>query len=327
MHGRMSDLFALARALLSGAALALVLAGCSAREPQGSGGLTSSPTALVSPAGGTVDNLYFAVTGDTRPANENDTAGYPSAVVETIFTDIAALRPTPSFVVSTGDYQFAGRRSPESAAQIGLYLKARARYPGVQFPAMGNHECTGATASNCGLWNKDGVTGNYAAFVGMMLGPIHQTLPYYAIHLDGGGGARGDAWTAKLVFVAANAWDNTQRAWLATALAVPTTYTFVIRHEPTEADTAPGTTPSEALILAYPLTLEICGHSHTHGHVGNRVIIGNGGAPLSGAGDYGFGVVQRRGDGAIVVDAIDYRTGSTDAAFHFVVTSEGALVD
>ena len=132
-------------------------------------------------------------------------------------------------------------------------MQARAKFPGPLLPAMGNHECTGATASNCGLGNKDGFPANYSAFLEEMLRPIHQALPYYVARI-----AAADAsWSAKLVFIAANAWDSTQARWLEAALSVPTTYTFVVRHEPNEARSAPGTVPSEAIVVQHPLTLEI----------------------------------------------------------------------
>ena len=222
-------------------------------------------------------------------------------------------------MVSTGDYQFASTTGTQSAPQLDLYLAARARYPGVQFPAMGNHECTGYTTSNCGSGNSDGITPNYTNFLSMLLGPINQTTPYYVIKVN----AADSSWTSKFVFVAANAWDSTQQSWLQTTLAEATTYTFVMRHEANEASTAPGTTPSESIITQYPLTLEICGHTHTYSHSGNRIVMGNGGAPLTGSGDYGYGVVAQRSDGAIVVDEYDYQTNQPDSSFHFVVTPSG----
>jgi hypothetical protein len=154
-----------------------------------------------------------------------------------------------------------------------------------------------------------------------MLAPIQQTKPYFTIKVDAADGS----WTSKFVFVAANAWDATQAAWLPTAMAETTTYTFVIRHEATDANTAPGVTPSEAIIAMYPVTVEICGHVHDYSHTGNRVVLGNGGAPLDGSGDYGYGTFKQREDGAIVVDEIDYMTGATDPTFHFVVTPAGQI--
>jgi len=295
----------------------------------GTGSGTFPPiTGTVGTTGGTVSALLFAIVGDTRPANVDDTGGYPSTIIDTIFKDIAARSPQPSFVVSTGDYQFstappASGMASTSAPQLALYMAARASFPGPQFPAMGNHECNGYTASNCGAGNTDGVTDNYTNFLATMLGPLGQAKPYYAIDIA----APDDTWTSKFVFIAANAWDSAQSSWLDTTLAVSTTYTFVIRHEATEANTAPGVSPSDAIIEKYPLTLEICGHTHDYSKSGNKIVMGNGGAPLTGSGDYGYGVVAQRSDGAIVVDEYDYMTNAAVASFHFAVTPTGTLTE
>src|SRR5262249_1460935 len=37
--------------------------------------------------GGTLPQLHFAVVGDTRPPNKDDTAGYPTAIITQIFED------------------------------------------------------------------------------------------------------------------------------------------------------------------------------------------------------------------------------------------------
>jgi hypothetical protein len=265
--------------------------------------------------------LYFAVVGDTRPASEDDTAGYPTAIITQIYSHIDALSPRPSFAVSTGDYQFAAPAGAEGATQLDLYLGARAKYSGTVFPAMGNHECTGFTASNCGAGNADGVTNNYTSFLTKLLAPINQTNPYFEIDVN----AADSSWTSKLLFVAANAWTQTQADWLDHALSRQTTYTFVLRHEPAAANTAPGVTPSENILGNHPYTLAIVGHTHTYERPGPReVIVGNGGAPLSGGKNYGFGMVSQRDDGAIAVDMIDWSSGLADASFHFAVKADGS---
>jgi len=292
----------------------------------GSAGGNDAAPPGVGLTGGTVSHLYFASTGDTRPilpaTDLDQTLDYPTAIIDQIFTDMAMLSPQPSFVVTTGDYQYAGMTSA-SAAQVGLYMQARAKFPGPVFYGMGNHECSplGLTTSNCGEGNADGLTGNYTTYVSTMLAQIQQTKPYYTIKIN----ATDGSWTSKFVFVAPNAWDATQQSWLTTAMAEATTYTFVVRHEPTDSNTAPGVTPSETIIAQYPITLEICGHTHDYSHTGNRVVLGNGGAPLTGGGDYGYGTFLQRSDGAIVVDEVDYKTGGTDPSFHFVVTPTGQL--
>ena len=266
--------------------------------------------------GGTASRLYFAVVGDTRPVGRDDVAGYPSGVIGMIYGRIAALDPAPAFVVSTGDYLFASERGSSAQDQVALYASARALYPGPLFPAMGNHECTGATASNCGDGNPDGMTDPLRAFEQGLLAPIGQKEPYYEVDVEETGGG----WSAKLVVVAANAWSAAQASWFETALSRPTTYTFVVRHEPAYATTAPGVAPSEAILARHPYTLVICGHKHSYERSSEReVIVGNGGAPLTGSKSYGFAVVDQAPDGMLAVDMVDYATGRTDPDFHFIV--------
>ena len=280
-----------------------------------------APTGSVGPTGGTVSRLYFAVVGDTRPPDEDETASYPTAIITQIFQDLQALSPSPTFGVSTGDYQYANPTGTQGAAQIDLYLGARANYSGTMFPTMGNHECTGATASNCGTGNSDGLTNNYNSYVSKLLAPIDQTSPYYEIDV----GATDGSWTAKFLFVAANAWTQTQADWLQQAMGRSTTYTFLIRHEAASASTAPGVNPAENIMAKLPYTLSIVGHTHAYQHSGPReVIIGNGGAPLSGTGDYGFGMISQQADGTIAVDMIDYTSGLSDSSFHFAVNPDGS---
>ncbi len=281
-----------------------------------------TPSGSLGPAGGSLTKLVFACVGDTRPPDQDDTAGYPTDVITQIFAGIQATQPRPSFVIATGDYVFASNRPDTQAGpQLDMYLQARARFSGVLFPAMGNHECTGATSSNCGPGAENGITANYAAFVQTLLSPIQKNEPYYVVAIA----ATDRTWTAKVVFVAANAWSAAQETWLDSALSQPTTYTFVVRHEPASANTAPGVTPSEAIMARHPYTLAIVGHSHTYRHPASNwreVLIGNGGAPLT-ARDFGFGLFNQRSDGAIVVDMMNWQTGQADPAFHFVVHPDG----
>ena len=275
--------------------------------------------ATIGPNGGTESTLYFAIIGDTRPAVIDDTKAYPTAVITKIFADVNALLPMPPFVVTTGDYMFASTSGSQSAAQLSLYTAARKGYSGYDFPAMGNHECTGATASNCGSGSTDGVTTNMTNFMSSLLAPISKTSPYYVINVA----STTNAWTAKFVFVAANAWDSTQASWFDTALSTSTTYTFVIRHESATASTAPGVSPSEAIMKKHPYTMSIVGHAHTYSHPRtNEVLFGNGGAPLA-SGSYGYGLVTQRSDGAIQVDAVDYQSGAPDTSFRFALHADG----
>jgi hypothetical protein len=260
------------------------------------------------------------VIGDTRPPAINDTSGYPTAVITKIFQDINALSPMPPFTVTTGDYMFASATSSNASPQLDMYLAARANYAGADFPTMGNHECTGAVTSNCGSSGTNGMTNNYQAFMSKMLGPLGKQTPYYRIDIN----ATDSSWTAKFLFVAANAWDSAQQTWLDQQMSQSTTYTFIVRHEP-KAASSPGTGPSETVMASHPYTLALVGHTHTYGKTGTKqVTIGNGGAPLTGSGNYGFALIKQRADKSITVDMIDYSTGQADSSFHFAVNPDGS---
>jgi hypothetical protein len=260
----------------------------------------------IGPTGGTLATLSFAIVGDVRPANSDDTAGYPSAIITRIFDDLEAESPRPALAISTGDYMFASTFGSQASPQLDKYLAARAHFSNIEFPAMGNHECTGATASECGPGNPDGTTTNYSAFAAKMLAPLGLTDPWYVVHVNAADGS----WTAKFVFIAANYWNSTQSAWLESALSEATTYTFVIRHEGTSATTTPGMQASQTIIDAHPYTLLIVGHTHTLAHYTStrELIVGNGGAPLTSGTNYGYVVATERADHAIVFTAYDYMT-------------------
>jgi hypothetical protein len=248
--------------------------------------LDAPATSGAGAGGGTIDELRFAIVGDTRPANLDDTAHYPSDIVRQIWSDVDAEQPRPLFTVTTGDYMFASITTHEQDAQLDLYLAARAAYHGMVYPALGNHECTGYTNSNCGPGGVSGAPPNYISFLTRMIQPIGERRPYYIERFAASDGS----WTAKFVFVAGNAWSNDQGTWLERALLEPTTYTFVVRHEPHDATTAPGVTPSDAILAKHPLTLLITGHSHTYrfNPADHEIIVGNGGAPLSSGSNYGY---------------------------------------
>jgi len=265
------------------------------------------------PGGGLLPALAFAVVGDTRPANLDDTAGYPTDIIRELWREVAGEQPRPLFAVTTGDYIFASTSGAEVDPQYDLYLAARGEYDGIVYPAMGNHECNGYTASNCGPGGTTGSPPNYTKFITRFLSPIGEARPYYIERFAASDGS----WSAKLVFVAANAWTAAQAAWLDTVLGEPTTYTFVVRHEQHDADTAPGVGPSATILAKHPLTMLIVGHSHTYRHVPayREIIVGNGGAPLTSAVNYGYVLVTRQPDGTIAVSSREYMTRAEIDAF------------
>jgi len=240
----------------------------------------------------------------------------------------------------------AGSSSAGSAVpQYDDYMAARAKFAGKFLPTMGNHECNGFTDSNCPVGSFTGMTQDY---VNTILSPsTAQTSPYFsALYL-----ANDGSWSAKLLFIAANAWSTAQQTWLQSTLAVRTTYTFIVRHEPANANTAPGVTPSESQISAAfnagNITLSLTGHTHLIQLPGGtqpygdsfgstkayETIIGCGGAPLDGGPAYGYAVATRRAsDGAIVTQAYQSADASAnaivpnaaDANFRFAVNANGS---
>ena len=256
--------------------------------------------------GGTLDELRFAVVGDTRPVNLDDTANYPTAIIRQIWTDVEAEVPHAAFAVSTGDYIFASTGGHEQDPQLDLYLAARMAFHGVVYAAMGNHECNGYTSSNCGPGNSEGQPANFVSFMAKLVAPLDEPLPYFVERFA----AADRSWSAKLVVIAANAWDPAQDAWLERALSEPSTYTFVLRHEGHDATTAPGTLPSTIILARHAVTLLIVGHTHAYRHYAayREIVVGNGGAPLTSSTNYGYVIVARNPDGTIGVTSREYMT-------------------
>jgi hypothetical protein len=264
----------------------------------------------------------FAVVGDTRPPSPDDTANYPTAIITKIYQDLEAENPKPAFVVGTGDYQFASTYGSEQQPQLLKYMAARAAFSGEFYPAMGNHECTGATASNCGAGASDGITKNMTDFISTMLQPISMTEPYYTQTFHSTDGS----WSAKFVFVACNAWNSTQASWLDQQLAVSSTYTFVVRHESVSAVSQTPCSQSQTIIDAHPLTLLVVGHTHEYRHESydKEIIVGNGGAPLTSGTNYGYVIVERNSTGTLKVTAYDYMTHAVLDTFQIQASGAGA---
>ena len=288
-------------------ALALCLASCAnsnGTEDDGVGSDDSGAPRNTSQPVPALGGFTFAVVGDTRPPSIDDTSGYPSAIINKIYQDVEAESPKPQFVIGTGDYQYASTKKSEQQPQLDDYMTARAAFSGPFYPAMGNHECTGYTSSNCGTGNTDGVTKNMTAFITTMLAPIGQTKPYYTETMQ----ASDSSWTAKVVLIACNAWDSTQSSWLSAQLAMPTTYTFVVRHESAADMSDTKCSASQTIVAAHPLTLLIVGHTHEYAHVPSKkeIINGIGGAPLTSGTNYGYTIIGRTTFGTLIVTTYDY---------------------
>jgi hypothetical protein len=286
--------------------------------PTGSTG-TPAPTGVPGPTGtpgpigiygGTSTTLHFAIIGDTRPPVIDDTSAYPSAIITKIYQDIQA--ENPDFALTTGDYIFSKPAGTTSGPQFDMYLSARSHFSGTVFFTMGNHECTGSATSLCGPGLIDGETNNFINFKAKLLSTIARTDPYYDVRINAADGT----WSAKFVFVAANAWSTAQAAWMTKAMAVPSTYTFVVRHESMTV-TGSGVSGSNAIMAQYPYTTLLAGHTHTFKYDTSHreIITGIGGAPLVDAVNYGYVVGERRTDGAIAFKLIDYSTRAVVQSF------------
>src|SRR5262249_7282112 len=136
--------------------------------------------------------------------------------------------------------------------------------------------------------------------------------------------ASDGSWTAKLVFVACNAWSTAQSSWLDEELKQATTYTFVVRHEGVFSLSATPCQASQAIIDAHPVTLLVVGHTHTYAHYASdkEIIVGNGGAPLTTGMNYGYAIVARNANGTVTVTAYDY--ASHAVLDTFTVQASGA---
>jgi hypothetical protein len=276
----------------------------------GGGGTPTPPTSYtgsIGANGGSVSHLYFAVVGDTRPANIDGTNNYPTSIITKIYADLAAMNPQPQFVVTTGDYMFASASGSQGQIQMGYYVNAAKQFTtGPIFAAMGNHECTGATNSNC----AGSPTNNMNAYMAALVTPLGKTVPYYTVPINDTNGL----WTAKIIIAACNAWDSTQKSWLQGELAKSTTYTFVVRHEPSGTSGPPCVSEMDAMMQSATYDLFIVGHSHTFSHSQKQVIIGNGGAPITGSVDYGYATIEQQTSG-FVVTQYDYMTAMPVSTF------------
>ena len=264
--------------------------------------------------GGTVSRLYFAVLGDSRPALEDDTDHYPTETVRQIYSDVETLSPRPQFAVVTGDYVYASPQSDEATKQMNMYLSGRAAFSNPVFFSMGNHECTGPTTSNCGFGGNDLVSKNYTAFLDTMLAPLGQSKAYYMIRVNGTDGT----WTSKVVVAAPNAWSVEQERWFQNVMAIPTTYTFVVRHEPTGARNAPtGVQRMDSILARTPCTLLLEGHEHEYEHsvMTKELIMGLGGAPPSSIYDFGYVIIEQDAAGDLLVSEYDCKTRKLNDAF------------
>jgi len=261
----------------------------------------------VGPNGGTVDRLYFAFTGDTRP--DSCTGSYPQTVINNIYTQMK--QQGVQFAIDQGDHMFNCGYSSSAytgaAAQMQDYINAANLFGKTVFMTMGNHECSGEASSLCTLASY-GANPNYTAFMDA-LKPI-ASKPYYRFDVQTS--------TGKAVFlvVADDVWDSAEQSWLTQQLTdadANAKYTFVTKHHPDGNTDHPEFQQIYDLVRQHKYTLFLTGHSHLFKRQYNdprAMVIGCGGAPLAGGTFFGFGTALQGTDDKIYVNIYDQSTGN-----------------
>ena len=250
----------------------------------------------VGPTGGTVDRLFFAFTGDTRPSNADDTANYPIATVNNIFARVAAA--DVEFAIDLGDHMYIVNQPADAVVQMGYYTAA-AKQLGARplFMTLGNHDCG---AGNCAYNPMDP---NYLAYMAA-LKPISDS-PYYAFTVATRSGP------ARFVIISDNFTGNLF-TWLEQTLTdadATARYTIVCRHHPRKSPQQ-STMLTEATLARHKYSLFLTGHYHQYQHdlvndpSGRTVVYGLGGVPSSGP-DWGYGTVQQGLDDRLYVTVYD----------------------
>lgn len=261
------------------------------------------PGGPVGPTGGTVNLLHFGISGDTRPPACEDTAHYPTPIINGIADALRAARV--QFALDLGDHMYVCNGDLATATtQMELFMGAVGRFGGTWFMTMGNHECS---RGPCLPGSSDA---NYAAYM-KALAPVAR-LPYYSFDVETAHGL------ATFVIVADNAWSQAQATWLEQTLAradQAARYTIVARHHP-EGDTSVATNPvSMGIIRKHRFALLLTGHSHEYKHQttdgGRDLVLGTGGAPLiTGGTFYGYGIIDQLADGRLQVSIHDVVGGA-----------------
>ena len=255
------------------------------------------------------DGLSFAVFGDARPARPGDTQNYPSAIVAGNFAQMQAKGA--QFAVGTGDYCFANYEA-DMTAQVDLFLGGEASFTnGPIYHTMGNHECTGRDRVE--LPERQREPERARVHVAARAGRRHHAvLPHRRRHAA----RQGQAGVRRRQRVVRRAGG------VAHATARRSDHLHLRRaSQPPSVTETLGVAPSEAIIHAAPLTLELLGHFHTYKRIDTQhVISGNGGAPLSSA-SYGFLLVQELESGEIAVSEIEEVSGNVTDTWK--VTADG----
>jgi hypothetical protein len=299
--------------------LCLLAAGCGVAPSPGPPSPTPGGGAIpvggpVGPGGGAVDRLRFGFTGDTRPARCTPDSPYPRAIIDGIFAGMK--RQGAQFAVDQGDHLFVCGYGEDSLAearrQLGEYAGAAALLGKTVFMTMGNHECTGASRALCRLGDY-GSNPNFTAYMDA-LAPISNT-PYYRFDVSTRSGL------AVFLVVADDVWDAAERDWLTAQLTdadARAKYTFVSKHHPDRNLDHPEFQDIYELVRKHKYTLFLTGHSHQYRRQKDdprALVMGCGGAPLTGGDFWGYGIATQGLDDRVYVSIYDQATGNVRESF------------
>jgi hypothetical protein len=251
-----------------------------------------------------VNLLHFGISGDTRPPACEDTANYPTAIINAIGD--AEHAANVQFALDLGDHMYVCNHDATVAQdQMNLFLQGVGHFGGTWFMTMGNHECE---HSPCPIGSTDV---NFNTFL-QALAPI-SSKPYYSVDVHTSLGL------ARFVFIADNSWDSAQQSWLDQTLSdadTNATYTIICKHHPTGDTSLADNLTILGVIRNHKFSMLLTGHSHEYYHEpradnGRDLVIGNGGAPLIAGGTFnGYGIVEQKSDGSLVFTMYDVATGA-----------------
>jgi hypothetical protein len=248
------------------------------------------PTGDVQADGGTVDRLWFATTGDTRPSQCDQTDKYPKAAIAQIATAMKALRV--QFTVDLGDHMYVcNHNDAEAVEQMGFYMSGIATGPATWWMTMGNHEC-GSNTYPYSCFVGGAHDANFSAYMSALARPV----PYYFTDVTTSQGL------ARFVMIADDSWDSTQSAWLKSTLAdadAHAKYTIISRHHPVQG-TRTGASEILSILQDHKYTMVLTAHNHDYEHDtsswnSRSTVVGLGGA----GGHWGFGTVLQNTDGTL----------------------------
>jgi hypothetical protein len=273
---------------------------------------TAPSSTGVTPSGGTVDRLFFGITGDTRPMASS--SSYPSSlqmVIDNIYTQMG--QKGVQFAVDQGDHLEASNAT-EAATQMANYMTAVGNLGKPVFMTMGNHECS--NSYNPGSDCSNSCTSDFKC--NAFLNALGKSEPYYRFDIMTSMGK------ATFIVIADDTWNATQSSWLTTQLSDADTnskYTFVSRHHPAGNTDQTFFADIETIVHAHKYTLFLTGHSHEYKREisdPRAVVMGLGGAPFDNPNQmfWGYATIMQCPDDHFYVSVYDQATGNVYSSFN-----------